>query len=179
MNAVLTQAAAFTPDIAISSRSRFGDDIWHLDGIRPGSNRSDYSLDWDFTVSTGRFIDPPFLVWRAAAKTLLWSIKVDPPPGRRHVHDGTLVRLFTGLRLLIRWMADQGYRRFAELDRKASERFMETVAQRRNPKGEPLAAGTLHHYRSLLMLIYLQGARYPVTGPAWPVWHHGLGTVFL
>lgn len=161
MNAVLTQAAAFTPDIAISSRSRFGDDIWHLDGIRPGSNRSDYSLDWDFTVSTGRFIDPPFLVWRAAAKTLLWSIKVDPPPGRRHVHDGTLVRLFTGLRLLIRWMADQGYRRFAELDRKASERFMETVAQRRNPKGEPLAAGTLHHYRSLLMLIYLQGARYP------------------
>lgn len=153
--------AAFAPDIAISSRSRFGDDIWHLDGLRPGSNRSDYSLDWSFAVANGRFTDPGFMHWREAAKTLLWSAKVDPPPGRRHLHDGTLVRLFTGLRLLIRWMETQGYRRFAELDRDASERFMTMMAERRNPKGELLAAGTLDHYRSLLILIYLQGARYP------------------
>ncbi|GAY19622.1 MULTISPECIES: hypothetical protein [Sphingobium] len=152
---------AFAPDIAISSRSQFGDDIWHLDGIRPGSNRSDYSLDWSFAVATGRFTDPAFDAWRMAAKTLLWSVKVDPPPGRRHLHDGTLVRLFTGLRLLIRWMADQGYRRFADLDRVASERFMAAMAERRNPRGELVAAGTLDHYRSLLILIYLQGARYP------------------
>jgi integrase len=153
--------AAFAPDIAISSRSRFGDDIWHLDGLRPGSNRSDYSLDWSFAVANGQFTDPGFMHWREAAKTLLWSAKVDPPPGRRHLHDGTLVRLFTGLRLLIRWMETQGYRRFAELDRDASERFMIMMAERRNPKGERLAAGTLDHYRSLLILIYLQGARYP------------------
>ncbi|PZR74271.1 MAG: integrase, partial [Stutzerimonas stutzeri] len=31
----------------------------------------------------------------------------------------------------------------------------------RNAKGELLKTGTLHHYRSLLILIYLQGARYP------------------
>lgn len=160
MSAALAPAT-FTSDIAISSRSRFGDDIWHLDGIRPGSNRSDYSLDWSFTVATGRFTDPAFHAWRMAAKTLLWSVKVDPPPGRRHLHDGTLVRLFTGLRLLIRWMADQGYRRFADLDREASERFMAAMAERRNPRGEAVAAGTLGHYRSLLILIYLQGARYP------------------
>ncbi|WP_234893081.1 integrase [Sphingobium yanoikuyae] len=71
------------------------------------------------------------------------------------------MRLFKGLRLLIRWMADQGYRRFADLDRGASERFMAAMAERRNPKGELLKTGTLHHYRSLLILIYLQGARYP------------------
>lgn len=157
---LLAQAAAFAPDIAISSRSRFSDDIWHLDGIRPGCSRGDYSLDWGFTVATGRFTDPALLPWLAAAKTLLWSAKVDPPPGRRHVHDGTLMRLFKGLRLLIRWMADQGYRRFADLDRGASERFMAAMAERRNPKGELLKTGTLHHYRSLLILIYLQGARY-------------------
>lgn len=53
MTLLLAQAAAFAPDIAISSRSRFSDDIWHLDGIRPGCSRGDYSLDWGFTVATG------------------------------------------------------------------------------------------------------------------------------
>ncbi|MFP5432878.1 MAG: integrase, partial [Alphaproteobacteria bacterium] len=86
---LLAQAAAFAPDIAISSRSRFSDDMWHLDDIRPGCSRGDYSLDWGFTVATGRFTDPALLPWLAAAKTLLWSAKVNPPPGRRHVHDGT------------------------------------------------------------------------------------------
>ena len=42
---LLAQAAAFAPDIAISSRSRFSDDMWHLDDIRPGCSRGDYSLD--------------------------------------------------------------------------------------------------------------------------------------
>lgn len=153
-------SAAFAPDTAISSRSRFGDDIWHLDGLRPGSNRSDFALDWGFAVGTGRFTDARFTPWCEAAKTLLWSAKVDPPPGRRHLHDGTLASLFKGLRLLIRWMESQGYRRFPELDREASERFLAAMAARRNPRGAPVAAATLDHYRRLLILIYLQGARY-------------------
>lgn len=152
--------AAFAPDIAISSRSRFGDDIWHLDGIRPGSNRSDFSLDWSFAIGTGRFTDPMFARWREAAKTLLWSAKVDPPPGRRNLHDGTLTSLFKGLRLLIRWMETQGYRRFADLDRDVSAQFLAAMAERRNPDGEPITVATLDHYRRLLILLYLQGARY-------------------
>lgn len=161
MIAASALAAPFAADIAISSRSSFGDDIWHLDGIRPGSNRSDFSLDWSFAIGTGRFTDPVFAPWREAAKTLLWSAKVDPPPGRGHLHDGTLASLFKGLRLLIRWMESQGYRRFAELDRDASERFLAAMAERRNPRGEPIASATLDHYRRLLILLYLQGARYP------------------
>jgi integrase len=161
MIAALPHEAALAPDIAISSRSRFGDSIWHLDGLRPGGNRSDFSLDWDFTVAAGRFTDPAFAPWCEAAKTFLWSLKVDPPPGRKHLHDGTLTSLFKALRLLIRWMADQGYRRFAELDRDAGERFLSAMAARRNAKGEPIAPSTIKLYRRLLALIYLQGARYP------------------
>jgi integrase len=161
MIAALPHEAALAPDIAISSRSRFGDSIWHLDGLRPGGNRSDFSLDWDFTIAAGRFTDPGFAPWCEAAKTLLWSVKVDPPPGRKHLHDGTLTSLFKALRLLIRWMADQGYRRFAELDRDASGRFLAAMAARRNAKGEAIASSTMELYRRLLVLIYLQGARYP------------------
>lgn len=162
--------AAFAPDIAISSRSHFSDSIWHLDGLRPGGNRSDFSLDWGFRVGSGRFTDPGFASWCEAARTFLWSVKVDPPPGRKHLHDGTVVSLFKGLRLLIRWMAGQGYRRFAELDRDASERFLGVMADRRNLKGEPIAPPTMDHYRRLLILIYLQGARYPAvaTGDPFP-----------
>jgi integrase len=159
---VAATSAAFAPDIAISSRSRFGDDIWHLDGLVPGCNRSDFSLDWGFAIGTGQFTDIAFAHLREAAKTLLWSAKVDPPPGRRHLHDGTLVSLFKGLRLLLRWMKTQGYRRFAELDRDASGRFLVAMAERRNAKGEVIAASTLGLYRSLLILTYLQGARYPL-----------------
>jgi hypothetical protein len=150
MIAALPHAAALASDIAISSRSRFSDSIWHLDGLRPGGNRSDFSLDWDFTIAAGRFNDPGFAPWCEAAKTFLWSVKVDPPPGRRHLHDGTLASLFKALRLLIRWMADQGYRRFAELDRDASERFLSAMAARRNAKGEPIAPSTIKLYRRLL-----------------------------
>jgi integrase len=155
------QAAVFEPDIAISSRSRFGDNVWHLDGIRPGGNRCDFSLQWDFVVGPVRFSDPGFANWFEATKTFLWSVKVDPPPGRKYLHDGTLTGLFKALRLLIRWMAAQGYRRFAELDRDASERFLAAMAARRSPKGKPIVPSTLKHYRSLLTLLYLQGARYP------------------
>jgi hypothetical protein len=161
MIAALPHAAALASDIAISSRSRFSDSIWHLDGLRPGGNRSDFSLDWDFAVAAGRFTDPGFAPWCEAAKTFLWSVKVDPPPGRKHLHDGTLTSLFKALRLLIRWMADQGYRRFAELDRDAGERFLSAMAARRNAKGRAIAPSTMKLYRRLLVLIYLQGARYP------------------
>jgi integrase len=155
-------AAASRTAIRVSTRSVWSDQVWHLDGLRPGGNRSDFSLDWGFALADdSRFTDPEWADWREAAKVFLWSLKVDPPPGRKHLHDGTLVSLFKGLRLLIRWMADQGYRRFAELDRDASERFLGRMAERRNPKGEPIASATLAQYRRLLVLIYLQGARYP------------------
>jgi len=167
---------AFAADVAISSRSRFGDDVWHLDGIRPGSARGDFSLDWGFPVGTGLFTDPAYRPWLLAAKTFMWSVKVDPPSGRRHLHEGTLVRFFKPLRLLIRWMDAQGYRRFAHLDRMASERFMAAMAERRTLRGKALAPATLDHYRGMLVLIYLQGARYPALAIEDPM--PGLSGVF-
>ncbi|WP_454798672.1 integrase [Novosphingobium lindaniclasticum] len=152
---------AFPPDVAISSRSRFSDTIWHLDGIRPGSARGDFSLDWGFTIGTGRFTDAAFTRWRDAAKTLLWSAKVDPPEGRAQLHDGTITVLFKSVRLLIRWMEEQGYRRFGELDRHASERFIAAMEHRRNAQGKPLALTTISQYRAMLVRLYEQGARYP------------------
>lgn len=147
----------------VSTRSVLTDVVWHLDGLRPGANPSDFSLDWSFRLhDDSRFSDPQWHAWSRAAKRFLWSLKVDPPPGRRHVHDGTLVSTFRVLRLLVRWMAVRGMRCFADLSRDTALEFFAEVARRPGMKeGKPLSAGTLCTYRRVLHLLYLQGSRLP------------------
>lgn len=151
------------PALRISARSVWSDQVWHLDGHRPGANRSDFSLDWGFALADdSRFSDPQWADWREAAKLFLWSLKLDPPAGRRNVHDSTIVRVFNMQRTLIRWMAAQGYRSFADLDRDGSDRFLAAMAQRPGSKpGKALSAMTLQHYANLLTLLYLQGSKFP------------------
>lgn len=151
------------PDLRISARSIWPDQVWHLDGVRPGGNRSDFSLDWGFTlVDDSRFSDPQWAEWRESAKLFLWSLKLDPPPGRRNVHESTIVRIFNMERILIRWMVAQGYRSFADLDRDSCDRFLAAMAQRPGAKpGKMVTIVTLQHYANLLRLLYLQGSKFP------------------
>ena len=155
--------AAARPALRISTRSVWSDQIWHLDGYRPGGHRSDFSLDWGFALADdSRFSDPRWTDWREAAKLFLWSLKLDPPPGRRNVHESTIVSVFKALRVLIRWMAARRYRGFTDLDRDASERFMAAMAQRPgHGSGKPLKSTTLQTYANLLTRLYLQGAKFP------------------
>lgn len=155
--------AAARPALRISARSVWSDQVWHLDGHRPGANRSDFSLDWGFALADdSRFSDPQWADWQEAAKLFLWSLKLDPPPGRRNVHESTIVRVFNTLRMLIRWMAAQGYRSFADLDRDGCDRFMTAMAQRPGSKpGKAVMTVTLQHYANLLTCLYLQGAKFP------------------
>jgi hypothetical protein len=150
-------------DIRVSTRSLLSDRVWHLDGLRPGGNRSDFSLDWCFRMhDDSRFGDPQWADWASAAKRFLWSLKVDPPPGRKGVHDGTLVSAFNVLRTLIRWMAERGCRCFADLHRDDAVEFIDVVAQRPGKTaGKTLSAATVSSYLGMLHLLYLQGSRLP------------------
>ncbi|WP_211596409.1 hypothetical protein [Paracoccus aestuariivivens] len=141
----------------------WSDQVWHLEGVRPGGNRSDFSLDWGFALAdSSRFSDPQWADWREAAKLFLWSLKLDPPPGRRHVQDSTIAKDFKMLRKLICWMAAQKYHSFADLNRDGCDRFMAATAQRPGRKpGETLKSTTLRNYTSLLACLYLQGAKFP------------------
>jgi len=154
----------------VSARSFWSDQIWHLDGLRPGRARSDFSLDWDFALlGDNCFSDPPWAGWRDAAKVFLWSMKLDPPRGRHKLHDGTLVVYFKALRILIRWMAAQGFRRFAHLDGDASRRFLAFIESRHKARsGKPLAPRTASRYHNLLRVLYLQGAKFPEVAIAEP-----------
>ena len=57
--------------VRVSTRSLWMDAVWHLDGVRPGGIRSDFSLDWGFPLADEfHFTDPCFAHWCEAAKTL-------------------------------------------------------------------------------------------------------------
>jgi hypothetical protein len=168
----------------VSTRSAWSDPVWHLDGLRPGGHRGDFSLDWGFALADdSRFSDPQWAEWQKASKTFLWSLKLDPPAGRRSVHDGTIVSCFKILRVLIRWMMAEGYRCFADLDRDACGRFLALMAHRPGAgSGKPLKSATLQRYANILTLLYLQGAKLsdvaiadPFPGIATPVVRHDRG----
>jgi hypothetical protein len=97
------------PEIRVSTGSIWSDHVWQLDVTLPGTVRSDVALDWVFTLPDGsRFTDAQWTTWRDAAKRFLWTLRVDPPSGRRRARDSSLVRRFQHLRVLIRWMAGEG-----------------------------------------------------------------------
>jgi integrase len=154
--------AGSPPEIHISTGSNWSDRVWQLDVTLPGTVRSDVALDWAFALPDGsRFTDAQWISWRDAAKGFLWTLRVDPPAGHRRARDSSLVRRFQHLRVLIRWMAGEGYRRFADLDRDAAERFLSAVKARPGRKGDALSGATLAGYASLLNILCLQRDRLP------------------
>ena len=147
-------------DVRVSTASVWSDRVWQLDVTLPGTVRSDVALDWGFALADGsRFTDPRWTPWREAAKRFLWTLRVDPPAGHRRARDSSLVRAFQHLRVLIRWMAGEGYRCFVDLDRDAAARFLAIVKARPGRKGQALSGATLAGYASLLNTLYLQRDR--------------------
>ncbi len=148
------------PDVRVSSSSLWSDRVWQFDITVPGTVRSDVAVDWGFVLADGsRFTDPRWMPWCEAAKQFLWSLRIDPPPGHRRARDSSLVHAFHQLRVLIKWMAAEGYHCFADLDRNAAERFLTVIKARPGRKAQALSGATLSRYASLLNILYLQSDR--------------------
>ena len=150
----------------ISKQSLWSDNIWRLDNVTPGTHAGNYTLDWGFMLPDGsRFGDARWTAWRDDAKSFLISLREDPAEGRPRSGDNTLQSLFKSLRVLIRWMAGEGYLGFAMLDRDGAERFMMAMQERRQSSGEHLAPSTLSRYADMVRQLFLQGEKLPGGGP--------------
>ena len=157
------------PPQKVSAVSLWSDPQWHLDGLRSDLRRSQLQIDWDFELPDGsRFTDPCWAAWLEDARIFLWSLRVDPPPGRRHARARTLVATAVKLRVLIRWMAGEAMRSFGDLDRDVAARFMQEIAERRRHNGALIRPRTRHDYANLLLALYQQRrklARAPTEHP--------------
>jgi hypothetical protein len=148
------------PDVRVSTASVWSDRVWQFDVTVPGTIRSEVALDWGFVLADGsRFTDPRWMPWCETAKQFLWSLRVDPPAGHRRARDGSLVRTFHRLRVLIKWMTAEGYHCFADVDHDAAGRFLAVVKARPGRKGRELSGATLSGYARLLNILYLQRDR--------------------
>lgn len=145
----------------VSRWSRFGDDVWKLD-IEVAGRRADQKwLRWDAPMADGsRLTDPQHAGLLRAAKQFLWSMRLDPPNGRKRASSSTIYSRAIQLIVLARWMATEGYASFGALDPAAVERLRAWLLARpgRRPR-RSLAPTTLAHYLILLKDLYRQRAK--------------------
>lgn len=167
MRTATSTVARDDPDARrISKQSLWADHLWRLDNITPGTHAGNYVLDWGFVLPDGsRFSDARWTGWRDDAKSFLISLREDPAGGRPRSGDNTLQHIFKSMRVLIRWMAGEGYLGFAMLDRRAAERFVTAMRERRQASGGHLAPSTLARYADMVRHLYLQGEKLPGGGP--------------
>jgi len=135
-----------------SSRSRFGDDVWHLDihvaGLFPGGKR----VCWDAFMPDGsRLTDPQHAGLLRAAKQFLWSMAVDPPSGQKRSSPSTLSRNSVVLRVIVRWMISEDLTSFSTLDASAVQRLC--VWLQRRPGRRRGRTATPSTVRSYLVVI--------------------------
>ena len=151
-------------EIRVSKRSAWSDLIWYLDHVPPGTPPSHFRISWGFGLPDGsRLSSSQWSDLRDAAKTYVWSLKIDPPLGRRALRNGTICRIYQMTSVLIQWMNSQGYCTFSDLDRDACERFVTYIATRKGGQRtvSALSETTLWYYRRFLYSLYLQGEKYP------------------
>lgn len=118
------------PDHAwVSSQSRFGDDVWIFDILTPGQPASAGRMDWEFEVVDGLlFSHRDFDDLRATLKRFVWSMMCERASGLS-LTAGSIRKVSTGVKSLVRWMFRNEYRALSELTAHASEAFIEDVQE--------------------------------------------------
>lgn len=141
----------------VSAHSLWSDPQWQFDGMRPGLRPYHLRFDWAFQLPDGScFTAPCWSQWLEDARAFLWSLRADPPRGRRRLRSQTLLTVGHKLRILVCWMAGEGMRGFGGLDREVAERFLSVVAERVAPKGSAVTANTRHAYANVVAALWLQ-----------------------
>jgi len=146
---------------SVSSRSRFGDDVWHLDIHRYGPTPSRKRLRWNARLPDGsRLTDPQNAKLLRAAKQFLWSMAVDPPPGQKRSSQTTLLLAGWAVVFVIRWMVSDGLATFGALDPPAVDRLLAWLRARpgRRP-GSTINPSTVSMYLVLIANMYRQRSK--------------------
>lgn len=109
--------------IWVSANSQWTDRKWIFDGKAIGSNKNTVTCIWDFELLDGSTLfDPQHSRLLHEARSFLWSLYSDRRNGRK-LKPSAVGTVFHGLRQLLKWMAENNFAGFDELDNRASERY--------------------------------------------------------
>jgi len=118
------------------SGSLWDDVVWSFAPTNVLEEREPHRIRWDFTLPSGRrFTDPAFASLLQTSKHLIALIRTRSLfTGLPH-RSCTAAKYFSHLRPLLRWMDQEGFSRFADLDPAAILRFQRTIMQRKGRLG--------------------------------------------
>jgi hypothetical protein len=148
-------------DATVSSRSRFSDDVWHLDIFVPGRPSGNKRLRWDLPLPEGaRVTGAQHAGLLRAAKHYLWSMALNPPAGRKRWSPSTLQSYGELLQVVIDWMALDGVATFGDVAPRTVERLIGWLRARpgKGRKGN-MAPGTVGLYLNIVHTMFLQRAK--------------------
>jgi len=154
----------------VSSRSRFGDDVWELDIFVAGRAPSDNRIFWsqelpDRAQITG--VQHAGLI--REVKQYLWSMALHPPLGRKRSSPSTLSSHGKLLQVIVGWMAREGMASFRALTPMGVERLITWLRSRPGAGGKgTLAPTSVAGYLNVVNTMFLQRAKLensPVINP--------------
>jgi integrase len=112
-------------------------------------------MRWDFELPSGRrFTDPHHAALLESARQLVFLIRRRALLSELPQRATTVAGYFMCLRKLLRWMDEEAFRRFADLDSAALVRFQCDIVQRKNRTGAPVSPSTVQGFINLLVYLY-------------------------
>ena len=141
--------------------SAWDDVVWTFAPTNVLEEERPRSVRWDFMMPSGRcFTDPLYASLLETTKRLLSLMRTRALYSGLAQRPSTIAGHFIRLRHLLRWMDEEGFRRFADLDSAAVLQFRRAIAQREGHTGATVAGSTvrdhltplvyLHHFRDVL-----------------------------
>lgn len=135
--------------------SKWDDDRWIFAPTNLLEEETPLQIRWNFILPSGRrFTDPRYAPLRETTKRLIATIRTRSLFTGLPQRARTAVGHFTRLRPLLRWMDQEGYGRFAELDIEAVLKFRHTLSERKGRNGGYLLPITLTGHFEVLSYLY-------------------------
>ncbi|HUI46107.1 MAG TPA: tyrosine-type recombinase/integrase [Nitrospirota bacterium] len=151
------------PHLILSkAMSKYEDMIWDFSAEIPqvGLWYGYKCIKWDFNLDNGKkFNDPEYTQLMESAKDFIYSLISDPIEGRDIPKYNTVCRYFYCLCLLLKWMINNGYERFSQLDKNSIERYEQYLKNRiskNNGRKSFLQPAYIHLNLIVVGNIYLQ-----------------------
>ncbi|CAM2178250.1 Integrase [Paraburkholderia sacchari] len=164
MNIARTRRATREPSAIVRSAGRvwfldegcnWTDTVWRMTPTSVFEESNPVCLRWDFSLSEGRqFTDERNATLLESSRQLVALIRTRSISTGTPQRTSTVAGYFMYLRTLIRWMDQEGFSRFADLDASALMRYQRTLSERRGANDGLIAPTTVQKYLYLFDYMY-------------------------
>lgn len=147
----------------VSSRSLWTDPQWHLDVTKIGLTADAGTLRWDIDLGNGEsLLAPRWADLLEDCRKFAFSLMTDVRSGPTMDAVTVASNLRAQLAKLLRWMCENRYERFSQLDAEASweyhDHILASMQRREKGKAGKVAAGVLQFELQVLATIYRQSS---------------------